>query len=59
MTAPIVGITKLAQLDDALKSVELKLTDVEIAAMEAPYDTMPPFPHRPPAIAVPTPPSRR
>jgi aryl-alcohol dehydrogenase-like predicted oxidoreductase len=59
MTAPIVGITKLPQLDDALKSVEVKLSDDEIAAMEAPYVTMDPFPHRPPAIAVPTPPSRR
>jgi aryl-alcohol dehydrogenase-like predicted oxidoreductase len=59
MTAPIVGITKLAQLDDALKSVDVKLTGDEIAAMEAPYETMAPFPHRPPAIAVPTPPTRR
>ncbi len=59
MTAPIVGITKLAQLDDALKSVDIKLTEDEIAAMEAPYETMAPFPHRPPAIALPTPPSRR
>lgn len=37
ITAPIVGATKLAQLDDAVAALSLKLTDEEIAALEAPY----------------------
>lgn len=39
VTAPIVGVSKLAQLDDALAAVSLKLTAEEIAALEAPYET--------------------
>lgn len=37
ITAPIVGISKMAQLDDALAALELELTDEEIAALDAPY----------------------
>jgi aryl-alcohol dehydrogenase-like predicted oxidoreductase len=37
VTAPIVGATKLPQLEDAIESVELKLSDEEIQALEAPY----------------------
>ncbi|GHC64048.1 aldo/keto reductase [Limoniibacter endophyticus] len=37
ISAPIVGASKPGQLDDALAAVELKLTDDEIAALEAPY----------------------
>ena len=37
VTAPIVGITKTPQLDDAIAAVELKLTAEEIQAIEAPY----------------------
>ncbi|HVW92924.1 MAG TPA: aldo/keto reductase [Devosia sp.] len=37
VTAPIVGVTKTAQLDDALAAVELELTAEEVAAVEAPY----------------------
>lgn len=37
ITAPIVGATKLAQLDDAVAAMSLGLTDEEIAALEAPY----------------------
>jgi aryl-alcohol dehydrogenase-like predicted oxidoreductase len=59
MTAPIVGITKLAQLDDALASVDLVLTPEETAALEAPYVTQEPFPHRPPAVAAPNLPKQR
>lgn len=59
MTAPIVGITRLAQLDDALKSVELTLSGEETAALEAPYETMPAFPHQPARSLLMTPPSRR
>lgn len=37
VTAPIVGISKPRQLDDALAALELKLTDDEIATLERPY----------------------
>jgi 1-deoxyxylulose-5-phosphate synthase len=37
ITAPIVGATKLHHLDDALASVDVKLTPQEIAALEEPY----------------------
>ena len=37
ITAPIVGVTKPEQLDDAVASVELELTSEEIAELEAPY----------------------
>ena len=37
VTAPIVGVTSLAQLDDALASLEVTLTAAEIAELEAPY----------------------
>jgi aryl-alcohol dehydrogenase-like predicted oxidoreductase len=37
VTAPIVGATKLAHLDDALASVNVKLSDDEITSLEEPY----------------------
>jgi 1-deoxyxylulose-5-phosphate synthase len=37
ITAPIVGATKLHQLDDAIASVEITLSGEEIAALEEPY----------------------
>ena len=37
MTAPILGVTKLQQLEDALGAVDLILTADEIAQLEAPY----------------------
>ncbi|MBU9278911.1 aldo/keto reductase [Burkholderia multivorans] len=37
VTAPIVGISKLPQFDDALAALDLKLTDDEIATLERPY----------------------
>ena len=37
VTAPIVGVSKLGQLDDAVASLELTLTDDEVARLEAPY----------------------
>ena len=40
ITAPIVGATKLQHLDDALASVQIKLSEEEIALLEEPY-----FPH--------------
>jgi 1-deoxyxylulose-5-phosphate synthase len=37
VTAPIVGVTKDAHLDDAVAAVDLQLTDEEIARLEEPY----------------------
>jgi aryl-alcohol dehydrogenase (NADP+) len=37
VTAPIVGATKLAHLDDAIAAVELELSEDEIERLEAPY----------------------
>jgi aryl-alcohol dehydrogenase (NADP+) len=37
VAAPIVGVTKPAQLDEALAGLELSLTDAEVAELEAPY----------------------
>jgi 1-deoxyxylulose-5-phosphate synthase len=37
ITAPIVGATKLEHLDDALGSLEVKLSAEDIAALEEPY----------------------
>jgi len=37
ISAPIVGATKLHQLDDAIASVNVKLSAEEIAALEEPY----------------------
>lgn len=37
ITAPIVGATKLQHLDDAIASVNVKLADDEIAALEQAY----------------------
>jgi aryl-alcohol dehydrogenase (NADP+) len=37
VTAPIVGATKPAHLDDAVAALDLELTDDEVARLEAPY----------------------
>ncbi len=37
VTAPIVGVTKSHHLTDAIAAVALKLSDEEIARLEAPY----------------------
>ena len=37
VTAPIVGVTKQAHLDDAVAAVDLQLTDEEVARLEEPY----------------------
>jgi aryl-alcohol dehydrogenase-like predicted oxidoreductase len=37
VTAPIVGATKLRHLDDAIRAVEVTLSEEEIARLEAPY----------------------
>ncbi len=38
ITAPIVSISKLHQFDDAIASLEVKLTPEDIAQLEAPYE---------------------
>ena len=37
VTAPIIGASKLAHLDDAVAALSLQLSDDEIAQLEAPY----------------------
>jgi aryl-alcohol dehydrogenase-like predicted oxidoreductase len=37
VTAPIIGATKLAHLDDAVAAVSLTLDEKEIERLEAPY----------------------
>jgi len=37
VTAPIVGVTRLEQLTDALGALEVKLGADDVAALEAPY----------------------
>jgi len=37
VVAPLVGASKPSHLDDALASLEIELTDDEVAALEAPY----------------------
>jgi 1-deoxyxylulose-5-phosphate synthase len=37
VVAPLVGATKPSHLDDAVASLEIKLTDDEVSALEAPY----------------------
>ncbi|MEM7797754.1 MAG: aldo/keto reductase [Chloroflexota bacterium] len=37
VTSPIIGSTKLHHLEDAIKAVDVVLTEEEIAALEAPY----------------------
>jgi len=41
ITAPIVGISKLHQFDDAIAALEVKLTPEDVALMEAPYQPKP------------------
>ena len=37
VTAPIVGVTSLSQLEDAIATIDVKLSAEDIAAIEAPY----------------------
>lgn len=41
VTAPIIGASKLYQLEEAVAATEIRLTDKEVKALEAPY-----VPHR-------------
>jgi 1-deoxyxylulose-5-phosphate synthase len=45
VTAPIVGATKLAHIDDAIAAVDIALSDDEIARLEAPYQPHPVLGH--------------
>jgi aryl-alcohol dehydrogenase-like predicted oxidoreductase len=45
VTAPIVGITKPGQVEDALEAEQLKLSPEEIARLEAPYAPHPVLGH--------------
>lgn len=45
VTAPIVGASKLPQLDQAVAALELKLTAPELARLEAPYEPHPVLGH--------------
>lgn len=38
VSAPIVGVTRSGQLDDALAALELQLTSEETAELEEPYE---------------------
>ena len=40
VTSPIIGVSKLEHLEDAISSVELELTNDEVIAMEAPYQPL-------------------
>jgi aryl-alcohol dehydrogenase-like predicted oxidoreductase len=41
ITAPIVGATKPQHLQDAVAALDVKLTDEEVKALEAPYEPHP------------------
>ena len=45
VTAPIVGATKPQHLDDALSSIDLVLSDEEVALLEQPYTPQPVYGH--------------
>ncbi len=41
ITAPIVGISRLAQFEDAVAALDVKLSDEDVTEMEAPYRPKP------------------
>ena len=45
VTAPIVGATKLAHLDDAIAAAQLQLSEEEVARLEEPYRPRPVLGH--------------
>ena len=49
VTAPIVGVTKLPQLHDAVAALEVELTDDDVAELEGPY-----VPRRPAELGPPS-----
>lgn len=46
VTAPIIGATRLEQLDQAVESLEVVLTDEEVTRLEAPYKPHPVLGHQ-------------
>jgi aryl-alcohol dehydrogenase (NADP+) len=49
VTAPIIGATKVSQIQDLIGAVDLKLTAEEIAALEKPYRPHPILGHAQPS----------
>jgi aryl-alcohol dehydrogenase-like predicted oxidoreductase len=45
ITAPIIGASKLGHLEEAVSALEVKLTDDEVKALEAPYQPKPVLDH--------------
>ena len=45
ISSPIIGASKMYQLDEALGAVDLKLTGEEVAQLEAPYEAHPVLGH--------------
>jgi aryl-alcohol dehydrogenase-like predicted oxidoreductase len=41
ITAPIIGVSKMAHLDDAIAALDLELSEAEIKQLEAPYQPHP------------------
>jgi aryl-alcohol dehydrogenase (NADP+) len=41
VTAPLVGVTKIGHIDDAVAALDLALTDDEVASLEEPYSPRP------------------
>ncbi len=41
VTAPLVGVTKIGRIDDAVAALDLALTDDEVASLEEPYSPRP------------------
>ena len=39
VTSPIVGVSRMQHLDDAIAALDFNLSAEEIAALEAPYET--------------------
>ena len=45
ITAPIIGASKSHHIADAVAALQVKLTDEEVAALEAPYQAKPVLDH--------------
>jgi aryl-alcohol dehydrogenase-like predicted oxidoreductase len=45
ITAPIIGASKLGHLEEAVSAVDLRLSDDEVKALEAPYQAKPVLDH--------------
>ena len=51
VTAPIIGATKIHQLEELFVSVDIELSDKEVATLEAPYQPHPILGHTQPSPA--------